>query len=884
MSRAKIIKPVFIICLLALLIAVSLVALTACDEEQPLSYVETDLFWRAPAHSEVIYVISTDDMTAQETEMITSLQGLVAKRSASIYIDSDEESEVWLDYVSEKYGFVVERIGDPWQLLDMFRAYVTDGKYVLYDSNYDAAGSMFGQSINYATTVAGAEGWLMIPATLSEEAEEAGFVLGKDVRLCNTEEIFYEYRDRLNNSLLIHQAPERSELRDYAIAAGAMCFYSDYYDGSDVKDEILSWADENSPILGWTENEVNFVESNSMHSEITIAADWSANLSLYSSFEQEESWKQNNYDATVPETEDKHYVAIVMTDGDNLQWMDNGFATDKKYFGSEFRGDFPMTWTIAPGMTDLAPHILDYLYSNGTANDQFIAGPSGVGYVNAVNYNRDSLPGYARITASYMKEAGMEYLNLLDGAADPSVLDAFAAYDSIKGGVWSVGDKYIEGGGGVYWANDKPFVCMRETLWRIAGDDDSNRYYGFVERVAQRINNYIVDPTVIEGYTVVAAHAWSIGSMDYVARFVEQLDEDVEVVTLGQLLQLVARNVRHEDVIYADDIMPEDITDLAPISSEQYHVSQIAELETDENRIFMFDGGNVRGYKWQFGDGGLQYDSAGYSDEGVTLDGSDLEDVIDPMPNAWMADKFDIGDNDNFLRLYASVSGDADSNMRVRVVWIENGAIVSEVLESSDYEKPHSEFGWYLFDQNSPNVFSYDLSKYRGKTVTISVEQDDTGDGSGEQIFISRIEIGDTAADGGDTGAWDVSDIVTYWKKSGEVARHPEGVCLEGADAAISAEVTIATSELVIYMRKFDRGQLQEPDVSAFVVVKVNGNIVRVEDAVSDYIEVGNTDEGFGYVYDVSAYVGMKAEVEIISITVNGKTGDHACISAIRFV
>lgn len=873
------------------LILTALIAVLACclilaacnKEEERVSYTSTDLFWRAPSRSAVVYSINTDNMTAQETEMVASLQGIVAKQSAAIYIDSDDESAQWLEYASQKYGFIVEKISDPWQLVYMFGAYVNGGKYVVYNSHGDTDTTLFDQTINYATTVSAAEGYLMVAASLEDEAIAAGLSRGKDVRLSDTEEIFNEYKDRLTKRLLVHQNPSKWELRDYAIAAGAMCFYSDYYDGSNIKDQILSWAEPNTPILGWTENEVNFVESNSIHSKITVAADWSSNLSLYSSFEQDESVSPSNYDDTVPQVQNKHYVAIVMSDGDNLQWMDNGFATDKKYFGSEYRGEFPMTWTIAPSMFNLAPHILDYLYENGTANDQFIAGPSGVGYVNATHYNSSSLAGYAQLTASYMNATGLDYVNLLDSTVDASVLGEFAKYDSVKGGVWSIGDKYIEGYGGVYWANDKPFVCMRETLWRIAGDDDSNAYYGFVERVAQRINNYKVDPTSIEGYTVVVAHAWSIGTMDYISRFVEALDDDVEVVTVGQLLDLVSANVKHENVPYPDDISPEDITDLAPISSEQYRASDIDKLQIDAERTFAFDGTGVSAYKWQFGDGGLQYDSAGYSTEGIKLDGSDLNDVIDPMPNAWTINKFTLTEQDKYMRLFASISSGADVNMRVRVLWTENGELRSEVLQSLSYEKELSEFGWYLFDSDSPLVYIYDLSEYAGRTVAVSIEQDDTGDGDGEILFLSRLEIAETLTDGSDMSSWNISDIAAYWTKTGDVARHTEGICLEGENAALSNTVTVRGGTLCISMRKFRRPNYEGQDITAYVVVKIDGNVVRLTDAVTDYIEVGNTDENFYYTYDVSTYVGQSVRLEIVSIAVNGVVGEHACVSEILF-
>ena len=423
---------------------------------------------------------------------------------------------------------------------------------------------------------------------------------------------------------------------------------------------------------------------------------------------------------------------------------------------------------------------------------------------------------------------------------------------------------------------------MRETLWRIPGDDAGNNYYGFVERVAQRINEYKIDPTSIEGYTVVVAHAWSIGSMNYLSRFVELLDDDVELVTVGELLELVKENVPHEDKKYLDDIQPSDIKDLAEISSEQYHVAQLNNLQLEEQKSFIFTG-NTRKYKWQFGNGGLQYDFAGYLSEGIKLDGSDLEDVIDPMPNSWTVNKFKITENDKILRIYAHTGSDADVNYRVRVLWVENGVLYSDVLNSLDYEKQLSDHGWYKMNGSSPLLYNYDLTKYINQEVFISIEQDDTGDGSGEVVSISRIEIQSSFEDIKEKVQWTKSDLETYWKVSGTTTNHKEGICLEGENAKIYNTIVINGSQLKIAMRKFQRSYMEEQDITGYAILKINGEIIRARNAFTDYIQVTNTNEWYYYVYDVSEYVGQEVTIEIISVSIDGVVGEHICVSSLVF-
>ena len=883
-------KNVFKILVALLILSLAACVFSACTEEQKGETPEqpnADMYWKTPQYSSVLYIINANALTPQELETAASLQGIVAQTSASIFIDYGSESELWLERCKNIRNIELINVRDLWELIDIFKVYIKNGKYVLYESVYDKGASQVEQTVNYATVVSGVENYLMISKDMQLEAEKHDLTLGKDVSVgYNTAMIFDEYKDKLNNNVLIHQNPSNYRLRDYAVAAKAMCFYSDYYDGStSIKNELLEWAAENAPVLGWTENEMNFVASNSLFSKVTLAADHCENLSFTSALETKDTYKPINYvQRNVTAQQGKHYLAVVMSDGDNLQWMQKGFVSSTRFFASKYRGKFPMTWTITPSMYNLAPDTLDYLYENGTARDQFIVGPSGAGYVNISEYNENGIKGFAQSTATYMSKTGLEYINFIDNETAPAALSEFAKYDSVKGGVMSVGNKYIDGDGSVCWYNDKPFISARETLWRQPGDDDGNKYYGFIERVAQRINAYSTNCTQMEGYTVLIAHAWSIGSMDYVNRFVDLLDEHVELVTVGELVDLVSKNVKHENRQYLNDILPSDIKDLAPIGSEQYTVDMLESVGVDTCKQFNFDDKNARSnYKWVMGNGGLQYDSAAYSTEGLKLDGSDLNDTLDPLPNSWAINKFALTESDKYLTVFVTHSPNADVNYRIRVLTVENGRINAVVLSSDYYEKDLNEYGWYKMNTTSPMVYVYDLTPFSGKTVAISIEQDDTGDGTGEIVFVSKLIISDTVEDGSNLSSWNTSDIAAYWNKSGTVVRHTEGICLEGKDASIYCNVNITGDTLKIAMRKFIRPVFQGQDITAYVVVRFNGEVVKVSGGVNDYIDVSNADENYYYTYDVSRYIGQSGKLEIISVEVNGVVGQHACISNITF-
>ncbi len=870
--------------LLILAMVLSLFSLAACQETPQggeTAEPKTGMFYKVDGFAETVYCISESDMTPAELTMITSLQGVLAQTKATIYIEGSEGATTKrLGELAKKYGFVVETVTDPWLLVDIF-AEAVDGKYVLYNDHSNEATMVTDQTINYATTISGAEGWLMIGRDVEATAKEHGLTLGADAAAeqMNTRYIFETYKDKLNNTYLVHQDPTNRSLRDYAIAGKAMCFYADMYDGDNsVKEDILNWAAENAPILGWTANELNFVSANSLQSVVTIAADHAVNLSLYAAG-KEESLTQSNYaDSKITAEPGKHYVAIVMSDGDNVQWMTRGFAESSKYYGSPYRGAFPMTWTTSPALYDLAPDVLGSLYQRSTDKDYFISGPSGVGYINATEYNTESIDDYAAYTAGYMAATDLEYINFLDNYVDETMLDHFAAYDQVKGGVWSVGNKYIEGEGAVYWSNGKPFVAARETLWRIAGDDESNQYYGFVERVAQRINEYSTDCTKIEGYTVVLAHAWSVGSMDYINRFVDALDEDVVLVTVDQLIDLVSENVAKENAV-PEDISPWDLADvLVPVSSEQYDYDALTKVAVSDSRQFSFAEERLGG--WLCGTSGLEYDFSGIKNSMVMLDGSDLEDVVDPMPNAWIYNKFTLStesDKDNWLSLLVD-NGDnnVDVNMRVRVLYQEDGTWRSETLVAEEYDKPVNDYGYLCFDDQSSSLLNYDLAPYKGKTILLSIEQDDTGDGTGETLYVHEIILAGTKYDKGDITEWLTNmDISLNWQKEGSVSTHIEGICLEAESASASLYKQFAVTEQTKYLKFFVRTFIREGDVNPTLQGHIGDTVLS---AVAQQAEVVEIDKDLYQciIFDLSDYVGQE-----ITFRLTASGGDHACIAQI---
>lgn len=245
-------------------------ALMSCNGQDDKNQ---EIYYKTPKFADTIYVIKAQDMTKAERIMIYSLEGILAQTEAAIFVEEldgeedNHEIKMWLDDAADRYSLNIEYKSDPWELVELFKDRLSDNRYVLYTSSDN---NIYDQSINYATTISGAERFLMIEKSLETKAVSAGLTIGKDATSLDTESVFNEYKDSLTKTFLVHQKPTMEQLRDYAIAGKAFCWYSDFETNTDISYQILQWADKNAPIFGWTENETNYVLTNSLTSKITI--------------------------------------------------------------------------------------------------------------------------------------------------------------------------------------------------------------------------------------------------------------------------------------------------------------------------------------------------------------------------------------------------------------------------------------------------------------------------------------------------------------------------------------------------------------------------------------------------------------------------------------
>jgi hypothetical protein len=572
-----------------------------------------------------IYVIHTHHLNRETRMMIESLQGIVAQEKASIMIvgtDRVEDGVLYanrneqnfLDLFEAEGAEIIERDNDntgnywtPWTLIKHFKSSIIDYKYVVF--TYEWADFIYNgetrqridnPGVNMAATISGIEGWLAVPESLvgRNEFTGLGLTLGRDLtaaggkisqdRVEMQRIIFEEYKCRLKGHILVHQNENAYRLRDFGIQNEAFIFFTreDRRERA-FRETILRWANENAPVLGWTVDEVPFVAHISRFGNFVIPMDHAANSSFYIGWEFENEGMNSKYIPRLTEQQiknpdpTKHYLAIVVSDGDNIQWVQSHMrelyhAIDVREAmrkeNEDSRWNFPISWTYPPLLSEIGTVVNQQRLNDATVNDYFVAGVSGIGYMNPSRYPYQYMDGFTAKTAAGMHRSGMNIVTILDTNRMPSPLgmlrlpnravinklDFYSRFDNIDGGILQIDPTMYQGNRGkVFFSNGKPFVSLKMSLWyhydisvinRIENSAERNRAIEmrrqYIREKADETNAYLRRNNVnsINGYSIINIHPWSI-PMDMVALWVSLLDENIVLVSAEELLAMVQHNI-----------------------------------------------------------------------------------------------------------------------------------------------------------------------------------------------------------------------------------------------------------------------------------------------------------------------------------------------------
>ncbi|MBO5361119.1 MAG: hypothetical protein J6B25_09825 [Clostridia bacterium] len=513
-----------------------------------------------PLADEII-VVESGRISKDERMAIQCLQGLVGRTEATIFVNYGQDSKTELQDLKDQGCTLsyTDENGDYWTLKNLvprFASHIKDNGYVLFtDSDTHAQLNL---AFNYATVY----GWLAVPVSSEETVKSLGMEKKHDLStkvldFTHERDFYEEHKDFFRKDCLVHLYSYASGLRDLAVQQKIFITYiedADYV-GRAFRDMIFNDLETGSMILGWCQYEIKFTQCASRFGHYVIPSDHSFNMSILTCNKMKLGSLGQEVES--PELDPtKHYVAIVYSDGDNAQWISNGFSEFHTWQSYEDM-DIPVTWTFAPQMYKFSPTAVKKSLANKNPEDSFITGPSGAGYARISMMSPSEMSVYSDLTAATMLKSGITTMTLLDEinnelefASYAHKLEYFARYDNIKGGILQVDpDPYTNGYGGgrgrVFFANDKPFISVGYSLWHPSSDM-AQVTQEWLKQQADVINTYPADINSINGYTVINVHPWTVSpaSLRY---FVQNLSDNIEVISADELIAAVAENVPHKD-------------------------------------------------------------------------------------------------------------------------------------------------------------------------------------------------------------------------------------------------------------------------------------------------------------------------------------------------
>ena len=447
-----------------------------------------------------IYVWSVYNQTLPDRVTVSTLSGVLARRSPKIYViksqdptltntSFNDDTTVWLHDLSTHHNisFNLTYLHNFTGLLDHFRRSVHG--VVAYDPD--------SKSTNAALIRCAAnEGYIAAgsPSTLSFLTSTLNVKLVANVSSSTPHEEFVHSKATLSKRGMVAQPDDGSKsfaMSGYAVFARMPTVEHNTNDVTITKtfDAVVSNFDSSklNVAFGWTSNDEHaFTASVTQSGGMVHASDYLYNLEFFSQLppyqHDDDGHPNNKSDAAptsisplAPSSQPVHTVAFVFSDGDNLQLLQNDWISST-HWNSPQRGLHNIGWSYSPSMAVLMPSLLSYVVRTSTSKDSLSTGPSGIGYAYPNLFPNNARQMFAVATASLMKQSGMTIANVIGVVPSKESVSDLAQQSDIQALVYFTFGNATQGYAGLHgnvaYEYGTPVIGLRKNLW---GGDPSSK-------------------------------------------------------------------------------------------------------------------------------------------------------------------------------------------------------------------------------------------------------------------------------------------------------------------------------------------------------------------------------------------------------------------------
>lgn len=202
---------------------------------------------------------------------------------------------------------------------------------------------------------------------------------------------------------------------DYTAASKGFVFWLDESNGddkqimTDIFDKMAYPVGASVFGYGMNSNGDELNKFTNTHNAGFVVSDYYANGSYWCSFPGKAFQQRRGIAGEVKPG--KIYVAISLSDGDNIQFDANSLYQIFKE--GKRRGEVPVGVTMAAGLQELNPKLLEFYYKNMTPNDELTAGPSGVQFIYGDQYAQSGKYGeWLALNKKWLSTAGFHTAHL----------------------------------------------------------------------------------------------------------------------------------------------------------------------------------------------------------------------------------------------------------------------------------------------------------------------------------------------------------------------------------------------------------------------------------------------------------------------------------------
>ncbi len=489
---------------------------------------------------------------------IATLVGLINRVQPRVYLLDREHDAFWLKEALSSIPQTLSPLTQVDILHDLLTKYRTLVQgLVIYDpALIDTA--------NIATMIAAQRNGIAVTPELAQELQQASFNLSilSDLRVykwSNRLQVYRWAKDNLRDGssprLVAGLDPNIAlGIRPFLVATRAFIYWLHplnflpdlrvgWLSERRLMQQILqSYAPNTTGHLGWFIQEGSGVSIASRAAIAVFASDFSSNLEVWGSMHTMQPMLPTPQLSLSEPKADKIYVSFTMSEGDNLQYTQERFLT---LWQDQKRGDIPIGWPIPAVLLEVAPALLDYYVRTATPADEFLAGPSGVGYMYPADWPTGKLPAYLEHTGRLMKNMNLTVLEVLESNFWQDIGLALRAI--FKGSGMALIDKKLQrlyaeklkvagvrgivSGGGrknASWSMVSG-VPVYQNLGMAGSIDEA------VAMVKEGVDDYKGRPVFLNLYVL----AWKMTPTD-LSKVVEKLGAGYEIVTPGTLLGMLS--------------------------------------------------------------------------------------------------------------------------------------------------------------------------------------------------------------------------------------------------------------------------------------------------------------------------------------------------------